>query len=90
MIIGILKTIVYILVFYYIFKIIMRLAAPFMAKKMMEKASKNFESQFNNPYYKDKPKTKEGETYIEKAPKEKKSSNTDQETGEFVDYEEID
>ncbi|HFX17954.1 MAG TPA: DUF4834 family protein [Flavobacteriales bacterium] len=90
MIIGILKTIVYILVFYYIFKIIMRLAAPFMAKKMMEKASKNFESQFNNPYYKERPKTKEGETYIEKTPQEKLSKDQGDDSGEFVDYEEID
>ncbi len=89
MIMGLLKTIIYILVFYYIFKIIMRLAAPFMAKKMMEKASKNFENQFNNPYYKERPKTKEGETYIEKKPEEKNASTRNNE-GEFIDYEEID
>ncbi len=86
---GILKTIIYILIFYYVFKIIMRLLAPIMARKMMEKASKNFENQFNNPYYKEKPQAKEGETYIEKKPVEKSSKSNNQE-GEFVDYEEID
>ena len=43
----------------------MRLLAPLMAKKMMEKASQNFENQFNNPYYKKRPETKEGETTTE-------------------------
>ena len=68
----------------------MRLVAPLMARKMMEKAAKNFENQFNNPYYKERPKTKEGETYIEKTPKEKKPSRSSDQEGEFIDYEEVD
>ncbi len=86
---GILKTIIIILVVYYIFKIVMRLLAPMMAKKMMEKASQNFENQFNNPYYKERPKTKAGETYIEKKPSEK-SNSSQYDEGEFVDFEEVD
>jgi len=86
---GILKTIIYIIFFYYVFKFIMRLLAPLMARKMMEKASKNFEEQFNNPYYKERPKTEEGKTYIEKKPKEKSRKSTNSE-GEFIDYEEVD
>ena len=31
----------------------MRLLAPYMAQKMMEKAARNFENQFKNPYYKE-------------------------------------
>jgi hypothetical protein len=65
----------------------MRLLAPLMAKKMMEKASQNFENQFNNPYYKKRPETKEGETYIEKKPRENNNNN---QQGEYIDYEEID
>ena len=86
---GLLRIIIYILVIYYVFKIIMRLVAPLMARKMMDKAAKNFENQFNNPYYKERPKTKEGETYIEKKPKEQPSRSSDQE-GEFIDFEEVD
>jgi len=86
---GLLRIIIYILVIYYVFKIIMRLVAPLMARKMMDKAAKNFENQFNNPYYKERPKTKEGETYIEKKPKEQSSRSSDQE-GEFIDFEEVD
>ena len=86
---GLLRTIIIIIIVYYVFKFIMRLLAPIMARKMMEKASENFEKQFNNPYYKERPKTKEGEIYIEKKPNEqKKSSNNDE--GEFVDFEEVD
>lgn len=65
----------------------MRLLAPFMARKMMEKAAENFEQQFNNPYYK-KDKVKEGETFIEKKPQE--TSLPDDDEGEFTDYEEVD
>jgi len=63
--------------------------APMMAKKMMEKATKNFEDQFNNPYYRERPQTKEGEILIEKKPKENPKKDHSQ-TGEYVDYEEID
>ena len=86
---GFLKTLLIIYAVYYIFKYIMRLAAPHIAKKMMDKAAENFESQFNNPYYKEEPVTKEGETYIEKRPKDSKP-NTKRDEGEYVDYEEID
>jgi len=86
---GFLKTILIFIIIYYIFKFVMRLAAPYLAKKMMEKAAGNFENQFNNPYYKEKPQTKEGETYIEKKPADTQPKNKGNE-GEYVDYEEID
>ncbi len=86
---GIIRTIITIIVVYYIFKFIMRLLAPIMARKMMEKASENFKKQFNNPYYKERPKTKEGEIYIDKKPNEQKSTSNNNE-GEFIDYEEVD
>ncbi len=86
---GFLRTIIIIIIVYYVFKFIMRLLAPIMAKKMMEKATENFEKHFNNPYYKERPQTKEGETYIEKKPKENLSRSKNDE-GEFVDFEEVD
>ncbi len=86
---GFLKIILYILVFYYVAKFIMRLLAPMMAKKMMEKAAENFENQFNNPYYKEKPNVKDGETVIEKKGQEKNTSKSS-DSGEYVDYEEVD
>jgi len=84
-----LRVILIIIVVYYIIKLIMRLLAPVMARKIMEKAAKNFEDQFNNPYYKKRPATKEGETFIEKKPDESGSPKGSQ-AGEYIDYEEID
>lgn len=83
------KFLLIILVIYLVFKILGRVLAPMLARKMMEKAAKNFENQFNNPYYKEHPETKEGETYIEKKPEDtpKKPSN---DSGDYVDYEEVD
>ena len=86
---GFLRTILIFIVIYYIFKFVMRLAAPHLAKKMMEKAAGNFEEQFNNPYYKKKPETKEGETYIEKRATDK-NPKPKKDEGEYVDFEEID
>ena len=86
---GFLRIIITIIIVYYIFKFILRLLAPIMAQKMMEKAAENFENQFNNPYYKERPKTKEGETIIEKKPNEDSRLSNNNE-GEFVDYEEVD
>jgi len=84
-----LKVILIFIIVYYVFKLAMRLLAPYLAKKMMDKAAQNFENQFNNPYYRDKPAAKEGETIIEKKPEEKTSISKENE-GDYVDYEEID
>jgi len=86
---GFLRLILYFLIFYWVAKFIMRLLAPIMAKKMMDKAAQNFEKQFNNPYYKEKPKVKEGETVIEKTG-ETPSRPKKADEGEYVDYEEVD
>lgn len=38
-----------------------------MVKKMVEKAQKRFEEQFQNPYYRQEPpETEPGKTYIDK------------------------
>jgi len=84
------RVILYIIIGYYILKLVMRMLAPIMARKIMEKAAKNFEDQFNNPYYKERPVTKEGETRIDKKPDESVTGNNSSQEGEYIDYEEID
>ena len=54
-----------------------------MSKKMEERFGGQFKQQ--NQYEK---KQKEGETIIDKMPKQESSSNKD--VGEYIDYEEID
>ncbi|QNM85920.1 DUF4834 family protein [Polaribacter pectinis] len=84
---GLLKTIFFILLFYYAFKFLARLFAPFLMKKAAETIQKKAEQQFRNQ----QPKSttvKEGETIIDKAPrKDQQSKNS---VGEYVDFEEID
>jgi hypothetical protein len=75
---GLLKAILYILAFYYIFKFLARLFLPVIAKKMVEKATEQFQQQQQNQQQ----QTNTHSSTTEK-PKEKKV------VGEYVDYEEI-
>jgi len=85
---GLLKTILFILLFYYGFKIVSRLFAPLMLKYLSKKAEQRFGGQFRDfGRQQQEPKRKEGEISIDKMPS-KKSSNKS--VGEYVDYEEID
>lgn len=84
---GLLKTLFFILIFYYAFKFLVRLIAPFLIKKMADTVQKKASEQFDNQQYKNN--VREGETIIDKAPKssQNKSKNG---VGEYVDFEEID
>lgn len=82
---GILKTILIILIVYYVLKIVARMAFPMMMKSFVGKMEKKFQGQQQNQYR--EPKAKVGETTIDKAPSE---ATSNKEVGEYVDYEEID
>lgn len=86
---GLLKTILFILLFYYGFKVLSRLFAPIMLKYLSKKAEQRFGNQFGGfgKQPQQQPKEKEGEISIDKMPNQKKSSNKS--VGEYVDYEEI-
>ena len=43
---GFIETLFYILMFYYVFKFLARLFLPYMVKKVVEKAGKNFQQQY--------------------------------------------
>lgn len=83
---GILRTILIILVVYYIFKIIARLAAPYMMGYMSKKMEDRFRGQSQyNPRQNHNQKV--GETVIDKVPKQEQHSSD--EVGEYIDYEEV-
>jgi len=88
---GILKTILFILLFYYGFKILSRLFAPlimrYFSKKMQEKFGAQFKDFANQQKQHTKQKEKEGEITIDKMPQKSASSKN---VGEYVDYEEVD
>ena len=74
---GLLKAILYILAFYYIVKFLAKLFLPVVAKKVVEKATKQFQEQ-QQQY-----QQQQSQTTTQEKPKEKKV------VGEYVDFEEI-
>ncbi len=86
---GLLKTLFFIFLFYYAFKFLARLFAPFLMKKAAETIQKKAEQQFGGQHRQaQKPSVKEGETIIDKKPGSQKESKKS--VGEYVDFEEID
>ena len=86
---GLLKTIFFLLLFYYGFKFLARLFAPFLIKKAAETMQKKAEQQFGGRQNKQQTSNvKEGETIIDKAPKKDQQGKNS--VGEYVDFEEID
>lgn len=86
---GFIKTLFYMIVFYYIFRFLVRLFFPIVVKKVVEKASENFQNQYqqsqNTSWRK---KTDNNEIIIDTA-NAKKTRET-KKVGDYVDYEEID
>lgn len=82
---GILKTIVYIIAFYYIFKILARIFVPILLKKAVQKAGQNFQQQQSRHY---QPRNNQSEIHVDtsNAPKSREKKKV----GEYVDYEELD
>ena len=80
--IGLIKTLLILLLIYTLFKYIIRLFAPFIISSLVRKISSKFEqSQSDSTQY------DEGEVSIDKSITKNKSNN---DLGDYVDYEEID
>jgi hypothetical protein len=77
---GFLKTLFYIILFYYIFKFAMRLLLPMVLKKAVEKAEENLRNHTQ-------PFRNGGET-AQESPKQQRPQQT-KKVGEYVDFEEI-
>ena len=76
MLVGLVKTLFFIFVFYYALRFIVRYVVPFFLKGYMDKLNKKFGQQAPDPDGR-----KEGEVRIEK--------NGKQSNGDFVDFEEV-
>lgn len=86
---GFLRTLLIILLIYYGFKFLARLFAPFLMKKAVEKMQQKAEQQFGGQRNQRKESNiREGETVIDKKPTQTKQSNNN--VGEYVDFEEVD
>ncbi|MBO3117551.1 DUF4834 family protein [Winogradskyella sp. DF17] len=88
---GFLRTILILLLIYFGVKILSRLFAPLILRFVAKKAEQKFGQQFGgfqNQKQSNQKRAKEGETVIDKMPENHKSSNDD--VGEYIDYEEVD
>lgn len=86
---GFIKTLFYIVAFYYIFKFLAKLLLPLLVKKVVQKAGENFQQQQNQHQDASWKKAQSSndvtyDTANSKKPKETKK------VGDYVDYEEID
>lgn len=87
---GLMKVILYMVAFYYIFKFLARIFLPVLVKKAVEKAGENFQRQ--QQYQQDNSWQRRQNNHDEiiintanaKKPRETKK------VGDYVDYEEID
>ena len=86
---GFIRTLFYIMAFYYIFKFLARLFLPLLVKKVVEKAGENFQQQQQNARGNSWQKTPNNDEIIIDTANAKKTRET-KKVGDYVDYEEID
>ncbi|MFD2568192.1 DUF4834 family protein [Pseudotenacibaculum haliotis] len=84
---GLLRTLLIIVIVYYAFRFLARLFAPILVKRMASKMQERAQQQYNQQRQ-NTTSAREGETVIDKKPRDQKQSNEN--VGEYVDFEEID
>jgi len=82
-----LKIIAFLIIFYYIFKVIGRFLFPFLIKKGVENMQKKQEQEFKR--YHEEAVKREGEVRVETKRTSQKSTKLDDTEGEYVDFEEV-
>ncbi len=87
---SVLRVILIILLIYFGLKIIIRWFGPMILKYILKRLGKKFQQQFNQQFNQQpREKTrKAGDVVIEKKPSENRKTNNT--TGEYIDFEEID
>jgi uncharacterized protein YbcC (UPF0753/DUF2309 family) len=79
---GFLRTIIYMIGFYYLIKFLARIFLPVLMKKAVNKVQQDFEKQYNQNGF-NQNKNQDFQTKKEENPKPSKQ------VGEYIDYEEI-
>ena len=87
MILGVLKTIFFLLTFYYLFKFIGRLVLPYVMKKGFEKMQQ--QQQNGAGSFQEKARQEEGKVTIKRNAQKKNSETVSTNDGEYIDYEEV-
>ena len=87
---GLIKAIVYMIAFYYIFKFLARIFLPVLVKKAVEKAGENFQKQQQYSQDNSWQKTRNNNDEIINNTANAKNPRETKKVGDYVDYEEID
>ena len=82
--VNFLRTVLIIILVYYVLKFLVKLFAPYLLKKAVDKVQQKAQQQYNQQ----EPIVDEGKTIVDKKPQSTKESNNS--VGEYVDFEEID
>ena len=90
---GLLKTLLIIVLIYYLFRLTARFVSPFLLKYFINKTQRDFSNRENG--YDKRHRKKEGEVSIDYIPKKdkKRAASGRKETGDegdYVDFEEVD
>jgi hypothetical protein len=86
---GFLRTIFYMMAFYYIFKFLAKLFLPLLVKKVVEKAGTNFQQQQQQAKDASWNRTQVNDEIFYKTSNTQKPRET-KKVGDYVDFEEID
>lgn len=87
MIVGLVKTLFYIIIFYYLFKLIGRIVLPLIVKKGFERMQQQQHNAASA--FRDQARQQEGKVTVHKSSDQRKGRNMDDNEGEYVDYEEV-
>lgn len=82
---GLFKTIVYMIGFFYLIKILSRIFMPILMKKAMDKVQENFNRQYQQGNFN---QATSNDSYTQEKPHRDFKKPTKQ-VGEYVDYEEV-
>ncbi|TAJ13830.1 DUF4834 family protein [Marinilabiliaceae bacterium JC017] len=89
MLVGLFRTILFLVIFYYLFKILGRLALPFLVKKGAQRMQNQQQQAYQQ--YRQQQKQQEGKVTIQQEPKNSstQSAKAKNSEGEYVDFEEV-
>lgn len=82
-----LKIILFFIIFYYLFKLVVRVFLPIFVKNRIRKMASEKENAYKD--YVKQQKENEGKVFVTHNPSEKRSSPKGDLDGEYVDYEEV-
>ena len=84
---GFIKTIFYIILFFYVFKFLARIFLPVLVKKVVQKAGQNFQQQYQTNYNTAQGNCNPDQVILKTATNSNPKAT--KKVGEYIDYEEL-